>query len=109
MNDHDIIAHGKIAVAQFALVEIDGAIWGRLELTLLAGDATALLSDIMIDLSALSRNDPSAVLFPSGAPITPDRIWELTWLLLPHLRLLTRARVVPLEETLRLSLAALEL
>jgi hypothetical protein len=98
---HDIIANGNVAVAQFALVERDGATWGRLELTLAAGDATAQLSDIMVDLVALSRNDPSALLFASAAPIAADRIWTLTWFLLPHLRLLTRARVAPLEATIR--------
>jgi hypothetical protein len=103
VNAHDVIARGDVTMAQFALVEYDGATWGRLELTLAAGDATALLSDIMVDLVALSRNDPSALLFASSAPIAADRIWELTWFLLPHLRLLTRARVAPLEATLRFS------
>jgi hypothetical protein len=101
VNAHDIIARGNLTSAQFALVEVDGATWGRLELTLAIGAETAQLSDVMIDLRALSRNDPSALLFPSTAPIVTERIWELTWFLLPHLRLLTRARVVPLEETLR--------
>jgi|GEM_PF-6974321 hypothetical protein len=101
MSAHDVVARGNVTVAQFALVEVDGATWGRLELTLATDDDTTQLSDIMVDLVALSRNDPSALLFPSAAPITPERVWELTWLLLPHLRLLTRARVVPLEATFR--------
>jgi len=100
MNQHDIIAQGNVTVAQFTLVEHDGATRGRLELTLAAGDATAVLSDIMVDLVALSRNDPSALLFPPAALLTAERIWNLTWFLLPHLRLLTRARVAPLKQTL---------
>jgi hypothetical protein len=103
MNARDIISQGTVTAAQFALVEIDGTTWGQLELTLTTADETALLKDIMIDLSALARNEPSALLFPSPAPIEADRIWELTWFLLPHLRQLTRARVVPLAETLRFS------
>jgi hypothetical protein len=101
MSASDIIARGNVTIAQFALVDVDGATWGRLELTMAAGDETALLSDIMVNLVALSRNDPSALLFPSAAPIVPERVSELIWFLLPHLRLLTRARVTPREETLR--------
>jgi hypothetical protein len=77
--------------------------WGWLDLTFVHEEATTLVSGILIDVIAASRNDPSALIFPRvAAPaIDAEREWDLTSFLLPHLRMLTRARAVPIEEIMR--------
>jgi hypothetical protein len=101
--ERTIIASGEVAVARFEPVQHDGATWGWLDVTFALDDATQVLCGILVDLVALARNDPSALVFPSSAAsaLDAERAWGLTAFLLPHLRLLTRARAVPIEEILR--------
>ncbi len=81
-------------IVRFALVEENGIAVGRLDLE--PGETPAL-AGIRVDLLMLARNDPGALTFPNGIN---DRALAAT--LMPHLRMLTRGRIVPLAAELRL-------
>jgi hypothetical protein len=102
-DERELIAAGRLAVARFESIRRSSKMWGWLDLTFARDDATTLVSGILVDVIAASRNDPSALIFPRGAAaaIAVEREWELTSFLLPQLRMLTRARAVPSEEIMR--------
>ena len=78
--------------AQFTLVEESGVASGLLEVTL---DDGSVIANIGVDLVALARNDPSALRFPPGTGSA-----GLAGSLLPHVRMLVRGGIVPLEARL---------
>jgi hypothetical protein len=81
-------------IVRFVLVEEAGIAVGRVEVERTDGSS---VHGIGVDLVMLARNDPGALSYPSGASTQ-----GLTAVLLPHLRMLTRGRTVPLEAELRL-------
>jgi hypothetical protein len=79
-------------------VEDAGIASGRVDLVL--DDETTAIRGIGVHLFHLSRNDPSAIVFPPDSGLTDDDRAELVDRMLPHLRMLVRGRVVPLEASL---------
>jgi hypothetical protein len=92
-----------VAIARFELIARSRVASGWLDLVLQAPDCTTVVCGIFIDLMALSRNDFGAITYPStvDALFDEDGAAAMTAFLMPHLRMLTRGRVVPLEEVLR--------
>lgn len=88
-----------VAVVRFELIERDGQTIGSLEVLLQNGSS---LQGILVDIVAAARNDERALTYPESVRdvLGEDAAAALTTFLLPHIRLLTHRRVVPLEATL---------
>lgn len=74
-----------------------------LDLTLAAPSGSTTVSGIRIDIMTLARNDFGAISYPDSSRelFDEDGATAMTALLMPHLHLLTRGRVVPLDVVLR--------
>lgn len=94
-----------LAVVRFELIQREGYDLGWLDLTFAAADRTAVVPGVLVDLVTAARSDVSAFLWPrdSGSVVDEAGAYDLARLLLPHVLLLTRARVVPLEQVIRLA------
>lgn len=92
-----------VAEARFTLVDQGEVAAGRLELVLNASGRMVVANGIFVDLLALARNDFGALTYPPAvvALFDDERMATLTDFLLPHLRLLVRGRVVPLDYVFR--------
>ncbi len=92
-----------LAVVRFELVTHANVARGRLELTFARGDVSVVIPGALVDLALLAAGNPAAVRVPRAAAGLFDEssFAALVDLLVPHLRLLVRARTVPLEATIR--------
>jgi hypothetical protein len=89
----------RIVGATFTLVERRHETLGGLDVIVRLPGGEVRVTGIVVDLIAAARNDERAFAYPAGvgATLDADTIAAITTALVPHVRLLTRRRVIPLE------------